>query len=82
MLSLEGEQRNKPRLSVDSTAEPGSEAVDILVDIIIGFLEKSTAYLRAVGKQAFTLLSGSVRSTTIDLILAVRPFFFWVWNSL
>lgn len=59
--------RKLKELSEDVTDEP----VDILIDTIIGFLEKSTAYLRTVGNQVFSLLSGSVKNTTIDLILAV-----------
>ncbi|KAI0806965.1 DNA polymerase phi-domain-containing protein [Fomes fomentarius] len=43
--------------------------VDVLVDTLIGFLEKGTAYLRAAANQAFSLLSGSVQESTIDLIL-------------
>lgn len=60
------------------TKEPSKDAVDepvdVLVDTIIGYLEKSTAYIRTVGNQVFSLLSGSVKDTTIDLILAVRQF--------
>lgn len=60
----------------DKTKDPTQDAttdepVDVLVDTIIGFLEKSTAYIRTVGNQVFSLLSGSVKDTTIDLILAV-----------
>ncbi|KAF7295052.1 hypothetical protein MIND_01043400 [Mycena indigotica] len=56
-----------------STDEPQSdlpEPIDIVVDTIIGFLEKSTAFLRVVGNQAFTLISSSVRASTVDLILS------------
>jgi hypothetical protein len=42
------------------------------VDVIIGFLEKGTAYTRAAGNQSFSLLSGSVGDSTINLILSVR----------
>jgi DNA polymerase phi len=53
--------------SEDATLEP----IDVFVDTIIGFLEKSTTYLRTISNQVFSLLSGSVRDTTIDLILKV-----------
>jgi hypothetical protein len=46
--------------------------IDILVDVIIEYLEKSTAYMRAVGNQAFSLLSGVVQESTVEFILAVR----------
>ncbi|KAI9456638.1 DNA polymerase phi-domain-containing protein [Lactarius psammicola] len=46
------------------------EPIDVLVDVIIGFLEKGTAYMRAAGNQSFSLLSGAVKDSTIDLILS------------
>ncbi|KAF5358052.1 hypothetical protein D9756_001914 [Leucocoprinus leucothites] len=45
------------------------EPVDVLVDTIIGFLEKATAYLKTTANQVFSLLSGSVKDSTIDLVL-------------
>jgi hypothetical protein len=48
------------------------EPIDVLVDVIIGFLEKGTAYMRVAGNQSFSLLSGSVKESTINLILSVR----------
>ncbi|KAF8911087.1 DNA polymerase phi-domain-containing protein [Gymnopilus junonius] len=50
--------------------EPSDEPVDILVDTVIGFLEKPTAYMRTVGNQVFSWLSGSAKASTIDLIIA------------
>ncbi|KAG8691843.1 hypothetical protein FRC11_007809 [Ceratobasidium sp. 423] len=43
--------------------------VDLLVDVIIGMLEKSSAFGKAVAIQAFGLLSGRAESSTVDLIL-------------
>ena len=60
-----------PDLTVTEDDVP--EPVDLLVDTVIGFLEQATAYMRAVANQVFSLLSESVRESTIDLILAVRP---------
>jgi DNA polymerase phi len=51
--------------------ESVSEPIDVLVDSIIGFLDQSTAYLRSVANQAFSLLSSAVQKTTIELILTV-----------
>ncbi|KAG5647160.1 hypothetical protein DXG03_001115 [Asterophora parasitica] len=51
------------------TDEAALEPVDVFVDTIIGFLEKSTAYMRTVGNQVFALLSGTVQESTIDLIV-------------
>lgn len=69
----EGKKGKKSRKSdVVSGDEATPEPVDVLVDTIIGFLEKSTAYMRTVGNQVFSLLSGSVQATTIDLVVTVR----------
>ena len=68
-------KQKKPRKSAaDGQGEDSDDAepVDILVDTVIGFLEQATAYMRAVANQVFSLLSESVRESTIDLIVAVR----------
>lgn len=66
MLLLDGKKKSK-----DTLEEFGDEPVDVLVDTIIGFLEKSTAYMRTIGNQVFSLLSGSIKESTIDLIVTV-----------
>ena len=71
MLLADKKKKKKDRKTKEPLENVTDEPVDILVDTIIGFLEKSTAYLRTVGNQVFSLLSGSVQNTTIDLILAV-----------
>lgn len=48
------------------------EPVDVLVDVVISFLEKATAYMQAVANQVFSLLTGAVTESAIDLIPAVR----------
>lgn len=61
----------KGRKSSVGSEDAALEPIDVLVDTIIGFLEKSTAYMRTISNQVFSLLSGSVRGTTIDLIIRV-----------
>lgn len=46
--------------------------IDLLVDAIVGMLEASSAFGRAVATQAFGMLSGLVEGSTIDLVLMVR----------
>ena len=41
------------------------------MDIVIGYLEKGTAFVRAVGNRSFTLLSGAIKESTVNLILTV-----------
>jgi hypothetical protein len=55
----------------DELQQPPPEPIDVLVDTIIGCLEKGTAFMRAVGIRSFSLLSGVVKDTTINLILSV-----------
>ncbi|TFK72185.1 hypothetical protein BDN72DRAFT_792794 [Pluteus cervinus] len=64
----EGKKTKKAKKSIDQEVAP--EPVDVIVDTIIGFLEKSTAYLRTVGNQVFTLVSSRAVESTIDLILS------------
>ncbi|KAJ4495629.1 DNA polymerase phi-domain-containing protein [Lentinula lateritia] len=53
----------------EDSDDDGPEPIDAIVDTIIGFMEKSTAYMRSIGNQVFSLISGQVKSSTIDLIL-------------
>ncbi|EKM83025.1 hypothetical protein AGABI1DRAFT_118424 [Agaricus bisporus var. burnettii JB137-S8] len=62
------EKKKKARNDTDASDET-DEPVDMLVDTIIGFLEKSTAYLKTTANKVFALLSGSVKESTVDLIL-------------
>jgi DNA polymerase phi len=75
-MFLENKKGKKSRKSIGDPADPAPEPVDVLVDTIIGFLDKSTAYLRTIGNQVFSLLSGSVQESTIELILKVCSFLF------
>ncbi|KZV71817.1 hypothetical protein PENSPDRAFT_751491 [Peniophora sp. CONT] len=63
-------KKSKKAAQEDVEEESEPEPIDVLVDIIIGFLEKSTAFTRAVGNQSFSLLSGAVKGSTVDLVLA------------
>ncbi|KAH9926111.1 DNA polymerase phi-domain-containing protein [Fomitopsis serialis] len=73
MFPAETKKSKKSRKSAGGDtgddAADALEPVDVLVDNVIGFLEQATAYLRAVANQVFLLLSGSVKESTISLIL-------------
>jgi len=61
------------------TEEDEVTPIAAIVDTIIGYLEKSTVYLRAVANQVFNLVTGLVDGTTVELILAVSVCFrFWL----
>lgn len=69
----------------DELQQPQPEPIDVLVDVIIGCLEKGTAFMRAVGNRCFSLLSGVVNHSTIDLILSVslsEKEFFSIFNTI
>lgn len=74
LLTSEGKKKKKSRKAEDTHEETMEEPVDVLVDTIIGFLEESTSYMRTVGNEVFSLLSGSVKESTIDLIVTVSVF--------
>ncbi len=72
MFPLADKKAKKSRKSVPALeAEDAPEPIDVLVDNVIGFLEKGTAYMRSIANQVFSLLSGVARESTIDLIVAV-----------
>ncbi|KAI6032543.1 DNA polymerase phi-domain-containing protein [Pisolithus marmoratus] len=50
-------------------ADDESEPIDILVDLLIGYLEHASAYTRSVANEAFSHVTGAVQESTIDLIL-------------
>lgn len=75
------DKKKKKRKSVaieDSNPKDGGEPlpIDVLVDTIIGFLEKGTAFLRTVANQSFSLLSAHLERSTIELILTVGEILF------
>ncbi|KAK7014985.1 DNA polymerase phi-domain-containing protein [Favolaschia claudopus] len=59
----------KSQKAAEDSTDPPPEPIDIMVDTIIGFLEKSTSYMRNLGNQVFFLLSSSVQASTVDLVL-------------
>jgi len=65
------DKKNKKSRKSGAPDDAPPAPVDVFVDTIIGFLEKSTAYMRSVGNQVFALLSAAVQVSTIDLIVTV-----------
>ncbi|KAK7689133.1 hypothetical protein QCA50_007824 [Cerrena zonata] len=74
MFPLEAKKTKKSRKPVSATETTeetdAPEPIDVLVDTILGFLEKGTTYMRAVANHVFSILSGSAKESTIDLIVA------------
>lgn len=49
----------------------GSSPIDVLMDVMIGFLENASAFTRSVANEAFSRVTSAVKGSTIDLILNV-----------
>lgn len=61
----------KRRKSLATSQSDSPTPIDMLVDVLIGFLEKSTSYLRAVANKTFSCIASAATETTLDLIVAV-----------
>lgn len=65
-------RKSSPKKKKQQTSEePEPTPVAALVDTLIGYLDKSTSFLRTIANQAFNLLSSLVDRESIDLILTV-----------
>jgi DNA polymerase phi len=68
-------KKKKRKSAAAEVLQPEGESeplpIDMLVDTIIGCLEKGTAFLRTVANQSFSLLSARLERSTIELILTV-----------
>jgi DNA polymerase phi len=79
LFPLEAPENDKKKQRRDSVATEsakleegdGPSPIDVLVDAIIGFLEKGTSFLRTVANQSFSLLAARLERHTIELILTV-----------
>lgn len=67
------DNKSKNRRKSHTISQPDSDfpkPIDMLVDVLIGFLEKSTSYLRAMANKTFLCIASAATETTIDLIVA------------
>ena len=67
------EKENSKIKEVEGDEEEEIEPIDLLADVIIGFLEASTSYLRTIANQAFGYLAAMAKESTIDLLVSVSP---------
>lgn len=67
-------KKGKEAAQEDAPVEEEHEPIDVLTDVIIGFLEASTSYMRTIANVAFGYLSALVKESTVDLLVAVSPF--------
>lgn len=60
-------ESEKNAASVDEDLEP----VDMLVDLLIGYLENASAFMRSVASEAFSRITPMIQESTINLIVTV-----------
>ncbi|KAJ3542423.1 hypothetical protein NMY22_g3527 [Coprinellus aureogranulatus] len=63
-------KKGKEPAQEEVSAEDEHEPIDVLTDVIIGFLEASTSYMRTIANVAFGYLSALVKESTVDLLVA------------
>ncbi|TFK27400.1 DNA-directed DNA polymerase, partial [Coprinopsis marcescibilis] len=67
---LEKKSKKKKTKSAEPEPEGTYTPIDVLADVIIGFLEGDTPYMRSIVNQAFGYISGAVEESTLDLLIA------------
>lgn len=71
LFATKDKKKRRKSKQAEEKDDEEPEVIDVLVDTLIGFLEKATSYMRTVANQSFGLLSGCAKESTIDLILTV-----------
>ncbi|KAN0076879.1 DNA polymerase phi domain containing protein [Tylopilus felleus] len=72
MFSSEKSPKKSKKSKAQSTTLSEDEPlpIDILVDVIIGFLENASAFTRSAANESFSRVTSAVQGSTIDLILS------------
>jgi len=65
--SKKSKKKEKPEGNSGEDAKP----IDLLVDDLIGYLEKSSAFMRVVANRVFEAVCGEVEGSTVHLLLTV-----------
>ncbi|KAL4076956.1 DNA polymerase phi-domain-containing protein [Scleroderma yunnanense] len=62
-------KKHSSKWSVPPLADDEPAAIDIFVDLLIGYLESASAYARSVANEAFSRVTSAVQESTVNLIL-------------
>ena len=65
-------KRPRRRKKGDDDMEEDPEPIDMLVDILLGFLGKPSVLLRHLTEQVFEVFCDQMTKTALDLLLSVR----------
>ncbi|KAF8557343.1 hypothetical protein OG21DRAFT_1494920 [Imleria badia] len=72
-MFLSEQTPKKSKKSKSQTTPPSEDdpsPIDVLVDVIIGFLEKASAFTRSVANESFSRVTSAVQGSTLELILS------------
>ena len=64
-------QKSKKKVKSEGNADGDTKPVDLLVDDLIGYLEKSSAFMRVVANRVFEAVCWEVEESTVQLLLTV-----------
>ena len=78
MVSSEKPPKKSKKSKLQPTPPPEDEPspIDILVDVIIGFLEHASTFTRSVANESFSRVTSAIQESTVDLILSVSDWLF------
>lgn len=65
-------RKTKGKAGAQAEEEDEPEPIDVIVDGLIGELEKGSAYERDTANAVFDLICGALRGSGMDLLLTVR----------
>ncbi|KZV92838.1 hypothetical protein EXIGLDRAFT_613837 [Exidia glandulosa HHB12029] len=68
LATTKPKSKGKKKQTEDDEEEP--EPIDVLVNLLIGYLERGTAYTRAVATRAFEPLCPALQTSSIKLIMS------------
>lgn len=82
-LPTEKSKKSKKKEKIEGKSVEDIKPIDLLVDDLIGYLEKSSAFMRVVANRVFEAFSGEVEESTVHLLLAVSTFSrsLHIWHS-
>jgi DNA polymerase phi len=65
-------ETKKPTKKSKAKEEEEPEPVEVLIDILVSFLSKSSALLRGLAEQVFEIFSDKLTKKALNLMLEVR----------
>jgi len=74
LLPTENGKKMKKKEKLEVKRVEDAKPIDLLVDDLIGYLEKSSAFMRVVANRVFEAVSGEVEESTMHLLLTVSTF--------